>query len=254
MSSGRSNREVPGVPRGPTSTRVTLADVQPSLADDYGDYELVLRPNVQQNSTPERKQAEPPATEVKPVLAARAASSRAAVLFRGMRGSKSLRTRLVSTYALTTSGAGSAYGAIPVYSTVVAIGEFGDFINLFDEFKVVSVSAHFIPYTPAKVEASVNTNGRFLVWDYAATDSTAPTGSQFLWANESAHCFSNQQVQRNKWGVLSSQPAVWYSTLSAVNPLYPEGSLKIAGDTNLGTSIPVGVVMLEFFVDFRMRR
>jgi hypothetical protein len=192
---------------------------------------------------------------VTPLSAPRLAGSRAQAALRGMRGgNRVLKTRMTESYGLTSSAGGTIYTAAGIYANVMALGEFTDFGNLFDEFKVVSVHCHYIPFTPAKVEAAVNTNGRALVWAYDTNDATVPTGMQVLYSNETAEVFSNQQARSKRWGVSSSDPAVWFSTLSTTNPLVPAGSVKIAGDANLGTSTPVGAVYVEYEVHFRMRR
>jgi len=164
-------------------------------------------------------------------------------------------TRMGTDFGITTSAGGTIYVATGLYANVVSLGEFTDFINVFDEFKVKSVKYHFIPFSPTKTESLINSNGRSLVIAYDSNDAIVPTGMSTLWAgNDTAHCFSNMYPRSFSWQVLSSQPAVWFSTLSATAPLYPGGSIKIAGDANLGTSTPCGQLFVEYFVSFRSRR
>jgi hypothetical protein len=252
---------------GPSATEVSIVAssdwrelVARLTADNQALRRQVTAPLQKQDD--EKKDSEPGAAVVDtagaraPLSAAlsRRVANPAVAAMRGMKGSRTLRTRMVTLASLSSSGSADCYAAAATYATVVALGEFTDFANVFDEFKVEEVRVHFIPFSPTKVEATVNTNGRSLIWAYDNTDSTVPTGMQVLWANATASVFSNFQTHRSTWKTSTSQPAVWYSTLSTTNPLQPLEGWKIAGDPNLGTSVSIGTVWVEYFVVFRARR
>lgn len=236
----------------PVSDRAPLSSDLKRLARDMG-FELVNRSNQQAEPADADDQPEVKLDAVVP-RPLRVAATRATSALRGMRGKQVVRTRMVSSAQLVSSAGGTCYSSFAVYTAVVALGEFTDFSNLFDEFKVVEMRSHYIPLTPNKVEAAVNTNGRSLIWAFDSTDSTVPTGMQVLWANETASVWSNQAAHRSVWKTSASQPSVWYSTLSATNPLYPACGWKLAGDANLGATTILGDVWYEFFVEFRARR
>ena len=86
-----------------------------------------------------------------------------------------VHTRLVDQLLMTSSAGGTFYNAVALYTDVVSLGEFTDFTNVFDEFKVTSVRCTYIPLTPYKVEALTNTNGRVMCWAFDTTDSSTPS-------------------------------------------------------------------------------
>lgn len=236
------------------SARPITRQADPSAASTGADqpteqFILVSSTKDYQNDASDEK-----GVPVQTALAAPMGSARVSSMMKGMGASRVLKTRLVDTFDIATSASSSVYVAANLYTRLTGLGEFTEFIGVFDEYKLCSVKATYIPFSPYKVEASVNPTGRSLVWAYDPNDSALPTSNAGLFANSTAKCFSNTKEKISSWNVVSSNPAVWYSTLSATNPLLPAGSLKIAGDPNLGLSNPVGIIYLEFEVWFRFRR
>jgi hypothetical protein len=169
-----------------------------------------------------------------------------------LKGSKILTTRLVAELPATSSAGGTYYVAIPVHSTLVSLGEFTDFTNLFDQYRFKRVRVTYIPLTPYKAEALTNTNGRVLCSTYDPNDASTPSSTLGMWASAEAHVWSNFDTKVLSW--TNKTDPVWYSTLSTTNPLTPSSSVKISADANLGANIPFGVFYFEWYVEFRSRR
>lgn len=167
-----------------------------------------------------------------------------------------LLTRLVAEEGAQSSAGGTFYQAYNLYtdatSGVLNLGEFADFAALFREYRIVAFKANFVPFSPAKVEASVNTNGRALVMCVDPDNDATPSSNLQLLANGNAKLFSNHtpMVISKKW---ANSDKRWFDSLDSANPLVPQMAFKVAGDASLGTSIPFGVFYFEYFVEFRAR-
>jgi hypothetical protein len=161
-----------------------------------------------------------------------------------------VKTRFVDLAGLTTSAGGSIYFASNLYTLLVALGEEDDMQALFREFRITNFRVHYVPYTPNKVEAATNTNGRPFVMAIDPDDASAPGSSIQLYANVTAKLLHTQREATLSW---RNDDKRWFSTSSTTNPLQPPLSLKGAVDANAGTSIPVGALYMEFFVEYRAR-
>ncbi len=161
-------------------------------------------------------------------------------------------TRLVDAINVTSSAAGNFYNAYNLYTGLQALAEWGSFVTLFRDFRITKVKCTFVPFTPYKVEASINTSGRVVCWAIDPTNSTAPTSVLGLFENENAQVFSNMNAdgKMRKW---TNPDKKWYSGSSTSNPLQPAMTLKTAIDANVGNTIPLGVIFVEFFVDLATR-
>jgi cellobiose phosphorylase len=165
--------------------------------------------------------------------------------------STTVKTRLVAEQACVSSGGGTFYLATALYTVLIALGEEDSFQSLFRQFRITNINFHYIPYTPYKAEASINTNGRPIVIAVDPDDSSAPSSLIQIFANASAKCFHTQQTGvLYKW---RNDDKRWFNTASTTNPLQPALTLKMAADAALGTSIPFGGVLIEFFVEYRAR-
>lgn len=167
-----------------------------------------------------------------------------------------LMTRLVADEGASSSGAGTCYNAYNVYtdatSGVLNLGEFADFSALFREYRIAKIKFTYVPFTPAKTEANTNTNGRALVVALDPDNDATPSSNLQVFANSNAGVFSNQNPAGYKRTWKNSDKR-WFDSLDSANPLVPQMSIKVAGDANLGTSIPFGVFYFEYFVEFRAR-
>lgn len=180
--------------------------------------------------------------------------SRAVRLYMG-KGSvrtASIRARLVDEYLLQSTASGTVAVAYNLYTGLQATSEWGSFVALFREFRIESCRFTYVPYTPSKVESSVNTNGRVICWAVEADNATAPTSVVSLFENETAKVFSNQNPRGSRW-TWKNPDERWFSGNSTTNPLQPLTSLKVAGDVNFGVSLPIGAFFIEFFVGLRDR-
>jgi len=168
----------------------------------------------------------------------------------GMAGNQVLKTRLVFEKSVASTGAGVFYAAWNLYTEAIALGEYTNFVSLFREFRIDGIRVHYIPLTPNKVEASINTNGRPITMAVDPQDASTPSSVIQVYANTTAVIGMTQAFMKLKW---ANRDRRWYSTASTTNPLQPALSLKFAGDVNLGTSITFGGIFVELFIEFRAR-
>jgi len=168
----------------------------------------------------------------------------------GGKNARPLSTRLVSTIGLQTGAGANCYSVTNLYTDLIALGEYTSALALFREFRITRVKFNFLPYTPYKVEAAINTSGRPIA--FAVDPQNASTPSSFLqvFENANAVCCVSQDTHRWTW---KNADKIWYSTASTSNPLQPALSFKAAMDSSAGVSIPVGAVACEYFVEFRAR-
>jgi hypothetical protein len=162
-----------------------------------------------------------------------------------------VKTRLVSEQACISSSGGTFYLATALYTMLIGLGEEDSFQSLFRQFRITNIHFHYVPYSPNKVEASINTNGRPIVIAVDPDDVSAPSSLIQVYANADAKVFHTQQTGvSHRW---RNDDKRWFNTASTTNPLQPALTLKMAADSALGTSIPFGGVFIEFFVEYRAR-
>jgi len=181
---------------------------------------------------------------------ARVQMSRAVATVLSSRGSKTVQSRMVQSVGLTSSAGGTLYSVTNLYTSLLANGEFTNFQALFREFRIVAVKFHFLPFTPYKVEASTNTNGRPIAFCVDPENASTPSSFIQVFDNANATCCVSQDTHRWHW---KNKDKSWYSTFSTTNPLQPDLSIKVGADSNVGATIPVGALILEMFVDYGAR-
>jgi hypothetical protein len=165
-----------------------------------------------------------------------------------------IKTRL-ATFAGMTSAAGSTlYQAIDIYSDatygILNLAEWTSFQALFRQYRISQVRCHYVPFTANKVEAAVNTNGRPLCIAFDPDSNAAPSSVGSLWSNASATIFSCQLPHKTRW---TNTDKRWFDAQDSANPLVPQCAIKIAGDSSLGVSIPLGNLYIEYMVELRAR-
>lgn len=194
---------------------------------------------------------------LKDVLGNGAMNSRAfrsALSNAGTSAAGKFKTRMATFYGISSSAGSDVYAAINVYTAATyglqSLGEFTNFLALFREFRIVEFRFHYIPWSPFKIESGTNSNGRTLVVNVDPMNDSVPTSSLTQYIDSDARLFSNQMVE--KWTVRNSDKN-WYNTFSTTNPLLPLTAIKIAGDASLGASQNIGVLAINYIVEFRAR-
>jgi len=235
--------------------------------DEKDDYVLVKRSQVrqQQSSTPlegtdRASDTSVAAAPAEQKVAQAGPSGRAAMtlpsrmLMRSMGRGISLNTvvptRLVADIGVTSTAGGVVYQANNLYTLLISLGENTDFVSLFREFRISACKFKFIPFTPYKAETAINTNGRVICFAVDPENASTPSSVLQVFANASAVIGSNQMPLKLNW---KNSDKLWYSTASTTVPLQPVLSFKMAADSNMGVSTPLGTVFVEFFVEYRAR-
>jgi len=168
----------------------------------------------------------------------------------GLNTSSVVKSRLVSSIVLSTNGSQTAYGATNAYTDFQALGEFTNFQALFREFRFSGIRLTYLPFTPYKVEATINTSGRPLVIGVDPEDASTPSSFLQLWANVATKVGVSQNDIKFNW---RNPDKKWYSTFSTTNPLQPSLAIKFAMDASAGVSIQCGALLVEYLVEFRAR-
>lgn len=195
----------------------------------------------------DEKKGAPVMAVAKPLAQNMRAGLRAAM---GLKMSSVVKSRLVSETGITTVAGQTCYLALNLFTDAQALGEFTDFQALFREFRFNGVRLTYLPFTPYKVEAGINTSGRPIVFAIDPEDDATPSSFIQVFANVTNVIGVSQDSMKLNF---RNPDKTWYSTFSTTNPLQPKLAVKVAMDSAAGISIPCGTLVLEYFVEFRAR-
>jgi hypothetical protein len=212
-------------------------------------------------SAPDDEKKEAPAKAVVSSPSVRASMSPAMRALISTKRSKSgssntITTRMAGLTPVSSTAANVVLNSYDIYNDatvgILNMGEWTNFSALFRQYRIRRITVHWVPYTPSKVEASVNTNGRPLVICFDPDSSAAPSSAGQLFSNQSCYVYCSQEPKTLKFQ-WKNEDERWFDALDSANPLVPQAAVKLAGDSSFGTSIPIGALFFEYTVEFRAR-